>query len=113
MIAPQHLQGVTTHTGFPNPAIDTSLQGIDLNKELINHRVSTYFMRVASDRWTNLAIAKDSVLIIDKALRPLKNDLVVWHDGGQFDISPLHAMPSEAALFGVISSIVNQLRKPS
>ena len=45
--------GVSVHTGFPNPAIDKSLHGLDLHKLLVRHTASTYLFRVRGNDWEN------------------------------------------------------------
>lgn len=37
------------HAGFPSPAQDYIEDGIDLNKELIRHKASTFYGRVVGD----------------------------------------------------------------
>ncbi len=111
MQTPTSHDGVSVHTGFPNAAIDSSLQGLDLNTLLIEHPVSTYFMRIRSNSWQQHGIQRGDIVVIDKALKPKPNDLVVcWHDG-EFMISPLHALLEDSVVWGVVRSVIHQLHE--
>ncbi len=102
--------GVSVHSGFPNPAADASIQEIDLNKLLIQNSVSTYFMRVSGDDWQAVGIFAHDIIIIDRALVPHPNDLVVWIMDDTFAISPRHVLPPGAAAWGVVTSVIHQYR---
>jgi SOS-response transcriptional repressor LexA len=109
----RYQEGVSVHTGFPNPATDSSLLGLDLNKLLIRHGASTYMFRVRGNDWEGAGVFDDDVAIIDRALDPRKNDVVLWwnESAGEFSISKYAAMPKEAALWGVITATIHQFRK--
>jgi SOS-response transcriptional repressor LexA len=105
--------GVSVHTGFPNPATDTSLRSLDLNQLLIQHSASTYFFRVRGDQWQNSGVFDGDIAIVDRSLDPRKNDTVIWWDEQQdtFVISLYRAMPASATFWGVITSSIHQFRK--
>ena len=106
-------EGVSVHSGFPNPATDTSLRTLDLNKILVAHSASTYFFRVRGRDWEDSGIFDGDVAIVDRALDPRPADVVLWWGGthGQFSVSTYKRMPSDAALWGVITSTIHQFRK--
>lgn len=105
--------GVSVHDGFPNPATDSSLQLLDLNSLLIKHRISTYFMRIAGDDRREQGIFDGDIVIIDRALKPKRNDLVVWWEGETFRLSPKHAVPLDTPTWGVVTSTIHQFREIS
>ena len=72
--------------GFPSPAQDYMEQAIDLNKELIKHPASTFFGRVVGDSMKDEGIEEGDVLIIDKSLEAIENDLVVCFIDGEFTL---------------------------
>ncbi len=113
MKTPQELPGVAEHAGFPNPATDSSLQSLDLNKLLVHHRVSTYFMRVEGNGYRKYHILDGDVLLIDRALIPQSNDLAVWWRDDCFSVSPHHSIPQDCAVWGVVSSVIRQLKGAS
>jgi DNA polymerase V len=98
------------HGGFPNPAADTRLRSLDLNQLLIRHSVSTYLMHVDGNDWQNTGIYAGDITIIDKALHPRANDLVVWWHHDAFAISPFHVVPKSAQIWGVVTATIHQFR---
>jgi DNA polymerase V len=102
--------GVSVHDGFPNPATDSTLQAIDLNVLLIKHSASTFFMRIATNEWVGLGIFAKDLAIIDRALSPRHNDLIVWIKDDLFIISPRHKLPKNAVLWGTVTAIIHQYR---
>lgn len=109
----ENRQGVSIHTGFPNPAIDQRLQSLDFNKLLIENSVSTYMFRVRGNEWENVGVFDGDIAVIDRALNANKNDVVVWwREGeGEFAISRLHSMSGGATMWGVVTAIIHQFRK--
>jgi DNA polymerase V len=105
--------GVSVHTGFPNPAIDGRLAALDFNKLLIRHAASTYMFRVRGFEWEGAGIFDGDIAVVDRALDPHKNDVVLWwsESAGEFSISKHSAMPKEAACWGVITATIHQFRK--
>lgn len=104
-------EGVSVHDGFPNPATDASLQGLDLNKLLIKNGVSTYFMRIADQTYRRVGIFDGDVVVIDRALAPRRNDLVVWCEGSDFMISPRHQLPIGKQMWGVVTAAIHIYRE--
>lgn len=104
--------GISIHTGFPNPATDTSLRSLDLNQLLIKHSASTYFFRVRGDHWQEAGVFDGDTAIVDRALDPRATDTVVWWNPGaeQFNISHFKQVPVDATVWGVITATVHQLR---
>jgi DNA polymerase V len=109
---PTQPPGVSVHSGFPNPAADTSLHSLDLNQLLIQHSTSTYFFRVRGSEWENSGIFDGDIAIIDRALDPRKTDTVIWwnNDTTEFTISTRRSVPADATVWGVITATVHQLR---
>jgi SOS-response transcriptional repressor LexA len=104
--------GISIHTGFPNPAADTSLRSLDLNQLLIQHSASTYFFRIRGNEWETTGIFDGDIAIIDRAVDIRKNDTVIWwnNDSTEFSISVKHAVPPDATVWGVITATIHQLR---
>ncbi|HSX33406.1 MAG TPA: S24 family peptidase [Candidatus Saccharimonadales bacterium] len=104
--------GVSVHTGFPNPAADKSLHGLDINKLLVQHPASTYLFRVRGNEWEGQGVFDGDIAVIDRGLDPRKNDIVLWWEGqaGEFAMSRHHAMPPDAACWGVVTATIHELR---
>jgi hypothetical protein len=106
-------EGVSEHTGFPNPATDTSLAGLSLDQLLVTHPVSTYFMRIRGDEWQEQGIFDGDIAIVDRAIEPKKHDLIVWVKDDSLVISQRATMLDDATLWGVVTAVVHQYRKIS
>jgi SOS-response transcriptional repressor LexA len=104
--------GVSVHTGFPNPAADTSLRSLDLNQLLIRHSASTYFFRVRGHEWEDAGVFDDDIAIIDRAVDSKKSDTVIWwsDNSNEFNISKRSSVPDDATVWGVITATIHQLR---
>lgn len=105
--------GVSVHAGFPNPATDKSLHGLDLNRLLIPHAASTYLFRVRGSEWEGTGVFEGDIAVVDRALDPRRNDVVLWWDGarGEFAISAAAQMPVDAVCWGVITASIHEFRK--
>lgn len=104
---------MSVHAGFPNPAADKSLGNLDLHQLLVKRATSTFLFRIAGQDWQDLGIFDGDIAVIDRALDPRSSDIVAcWHDAkGEFELSFYKQMPREATVWGVVTSVVHQLRK--
>lgn len=84
--------------GFPSPAQDYLEQAIDLNKELIKHPASTFYGRVVGDSMRNEGIEEGDILVIDKSLELLDDDLAVCFIDGEFTVKRVRLEPDAAWL---------------
>lgn len=82
--------------GFPSPAQDYLEQAIDLNKELIKHPASTFYGRVVGDSMRDEGIEEGDILIIDKSLELIDDDLAVCFIDGEFTVKRVR-LESDAA----------------
>ena len=72
--------------GFPSPADDFIELTIDLNKEFIKNRDSTFFAKVKGHSMKNAGINDGDLLIIDKSLAPQNNKIAVCQIDGEFTV---------------------------
>jgi len=63
--------------GFPSPADDYIERHLDLRQLLIPHPASTFLARAQGDSMIELGIHNGDILIVDRAVEPLHNDVVV------------------------------------
>lgn len=75
--------------GFPSPAQDYISQGIDLNRELIEHPASTFFARVSGDSMSGEGIDDGDILVVDKSEEAGHGDLAVCCIDGEFTLKRL------------------------
>jgi DNA polymerase V len=72
--------------GFPSPADDFIELTIDLNREFIKHKDTTYFARVKGHSMKNVGITDGDLLIIDKSLEPQNNKIAVCQIDSEFTV---------------------------
>lgn len=103
--------GVSEHAGFPNPAMDRSLQTLDFNKLLIRHSAATYMMRIEGDDWQSLGIRDGDIVIVDRALGHKANDLTVWWQGENFVIGQAARVPEDTETWGLVTAVIHRYRR--
>jgi DNA polymerase V len=104
--------GVSIHSGFPNPGLDRRGQGshlaLDLNRLLIKRPSSTYLFRVAGHRWSEQGIDDNTILVVDRAQSAQSSDLVVAWQETSLVIAQYRQLPPRAELWGVITTTIRQ-----
>jgi len=95
------------HAGFPNPAADRSGSPLSLDKLLIRHPSSTYFFRLRGHQWEDAGIFDGDIAVIDRALTPREQDLVVcWQESGEFYLTRWKRAHKQN-IWGVVSSVIH------
>ena len=79
--------------GFPSPADDYVEQRISLDEHLIQHKESTFFMRVAGDSMRGLGIFDGDLLVVDRALPATPGCVVIAVVDGEFTVKQLLYSP--------------------
>ena len=72
--------------GFPSPAEGYMTDSIDLNRELVRHKETTFFARVNGDSMVHAGIFDGDLVVIDKSLTAQSGDLVVAFLDGEFTL---------------------------
>lgn len=113
--------GVVYHAGFPNAAEDQRFDALSLDQMAIRHRASTYLWRLDSDGIPELGWKAGSVVVVDRALSPRTNDLVVAVVDEDFAVRRYHAdkltrpdgsveTSDQLAIWGVITHVMMEYR---
>jgi DNA polymerase V len=76
--------------GFPSPAEDLGAERIDLTKELITHPQATFLLRVSGDSMRDAGIFDNDILVVNKAIKPRNNLVVVAVVDGEFTVKRLY-----------------------
>jgi len=76
--------------GFPSPAGDYVERRIDLNRELIRHPEATFFLRAQGGSMVNAGISDGDTLIVDRAIDPNHDHIVIATVDGEFTVKRLH-----------------------
>ena len=102
--------GVSIHAGFPNPAADHRLRGLDLNQLLIQRPSSTFIFRIRGEEGITQGIFDGDIAVVDRAANPNPADYVLWHDGEKFKLSRPSRIAAEATTWGVVTAVIHQYR---
>lgn len=115
--------------GFPSPAEDYVEGRLDLNKHLIKHPATTFFVRVAGDSMTGAGIHPGDILVVDRSLEPRDASVVVVVLDGELTVKrisrrdgrlylipdnslyqPLEILEGmEFEVWGVVTSVIHSL----
>jgi len=75
--------------GFPSPAEDYIEKYLDLNELLIKHPSATFFVKVSGNSMINAGIHDGDILVVDRALEPKNNDIVIAVIDGELTVKRL------------------------
>ena len=78
------------NAGFPSPAEDLGAQRIDLTQLLITHAQATYFLRATGHSMMEADIFDKDILVVDRAIKPRHNHIVVAVVDGDFTVKRLY-----------------------
>lgn len=98
--------------GFPSPADDYVEQRISLDEHLIQHRESTFFMRVAGESMRGLGIFDGDLLVVDRAVPAAHGCVVIAVLDGEFTVKQLLHTPDGQVLRAAHPDYPDTLIKP-
>lgn len=75
--------------GFPSPADDHIEKFTSLDEHLLQHRESTFFMRVAGESMRGFGIFDGDLLVVDRALSASDGNVVIAVVDGEFTVKQL------------------------
>ncbi len=76
--------------GFPSPAEDLGARRIDLTQMLVTHAQATYFLRASGHSMVEAGIFDNDILVVDRAIKPRNNHIVVAIVDGDFTVKQLY-----------------------
>ena len=77
--------------GFVDPGTQTSInEKLDLNRHLIKHPAATFFIRAVGDSMRGAGIKSNDLLVVDRALVPNSNSIIVATLKGEFLVRRMH-----------------------
>jgi DNA polymerase V len=76
--------------GFPSPAADYAEEGLDLNDYLIRNKPATFMFTVRGDSMIGASIEDGDKVLVDRALTPKSNDIIVAVVDGEYTIKRLY-----------------------
>lgn len=72
--------------GFPSPAADFIENNIDLNKELSENSLATFYIKVKGNSMIDAGINDKDVLIVDRSIEPQDNKIAICFIDGEFTV---------------------------
>ena len=87
---PLEVCGWTVAAGFPSSAADHTQKRIDLNDHLVQHPEATFLFRVKGDSMRGAGIYEGDVLVVDRAIEPRHQHIVLAVLQGEFTVKRLH-----------------------
>ena len=72
--------------GFPSPADDFMETNIDLNKELSENPLATFYIKVKGNSMIDAGINDKDVLVVDRSLEPENNKIAICFIDGEFTV---------------------------
>lgn len=85
--------------GFPSPADDHMELNLNLQQHLIKHPAATFFVRASGQSMCDAGILDGDLLIVDKALTPTNNSIIVAVIDGEFTVKRLKIINGESFLY--------------
>lgn len=81
--------GNTVRAGFPSPAADYMEEEIDFNQYLKPRPNATFVIRVKGDSMIDAHIINDSLLIVDRSLKPTNGSIIIAIVDNEFTVKRL------------------------
>lgn len=75
--------------GFPSPAQDFMENNIDLNKELSENPLATFYIRVSGNSMIDAGIDDKDILVVDRSLEPADKKIAICFIDGEFTVKRL------------------------
>lgn len=75
--------------GFPSPAQDFMENNIDLNKELSENPLATFYIKVSGNSMVDAGIDDKDVLVVDRSLEPADKKIAICFIDGEFTVKRL------------------------
>jgi DNA polymerase V len=72
--------------GFPSPAADFMETNIDLNKELSENPLATFYIKAKGNSMIDAGINDKDVLVVDRSLEPQNNKIAICFIDGEFTV---------------------------
>jgi DNA polymerase V len=85
-------------TGFPSPAEEWIEPSLKVENLLIFHPATTFFMRVAGDAMVGAGIYEGDIVVVDRALEPADQRVIVAILGDTCTIKRLEIEPNSLVL---------------
>ncbi len=92
------LYGDSVPAGFPSPADDYLDMDLNLHDYLVQHPSATFCVRAIGDSMVDAGIQNSDVMVIDRALTPKNNDIILAVVNGEFTVKRIKKSEDELYL---------------
>jgi len=92
------LYGDSVPAGFPSPADDYLDMDLNLHDYLVQHPSATFCVRAVGDSMVDAGIQSSDVMVIDRALTPKNNDIILAVVNGEFTVKRIKKSEDELYL---------------
>ena len=90
--------GGRVEAGFPSPADDFIERSLDLNEQLIQNPIATFFMRAHGHSMDGAGIHEGDLLVVDRSVTPSHGSVVVAVIDGGLTVKRLTKKGSHVSL---------------
>tara|TARA_Y100000813_G_scaffold151278_1_gene111566 strand:- start:4260 stop:4730 length:471 start_codon:yes stop_codon:yes gene_type:complete len=92
------LYGDAVPAGFPSPADDYLDMDLNLHDYLVQHPSATFCVKAIGDSMVDAGIKSSDVMVIDRALTPKNNDIILAVVDGEFTVKRIKKNDDELYL---------------
>ena len=92
------LYGDGVPAGFPSPADDYLDMDLNLHDYLVQHPAATFCVKAIGDSMIDAGIQSSDVMVVDRALTPKNNDIVLAVVNGEFTVKRIKKNDDELYL---------------
>ena len=92
------LYGDAVPAGFPSPADDYLDMDLNLHDYLVQHTSATFCVKAIGDSMVDAGIKSSDVMVIDRALTPKNNDIILAVIDGEFTVKRIKKNDDELYL---------------
>ena len=92
------LYGDGVPAGFPSPADDYLDMDLNSHDYLVQHPSATFCVRAIGDSMVDAGIQSSDVMVIDRALTPKNNDIILAVVNGEFTVKRIKKSEDELYL---------------
>ena len=92
------LYGDAVPAGFPSPADDYLDMDLNLHDYLVQHPSATFCVKAIGDSMVDAGIKSSDVMVIDRALTPKNNDIILAVIDGEFTVKRINKNDEELYL---------------
>jgi len=93
------------NAGFPSAAEGYEDNPLDLHALLVRNPAATFFYTVNGDELRDEHIRHNSILVVDRSMRPARGKLVVTEDAGEFIVC---RYKQQSFIVGVVTAVVTR-----